>query len=269
MRTINDLIKSIAEGESSAHAYIVEGAPGDARAEFLKRLSAGLECLDEDVHRRPCGRCDACIQVRAGTSPDVVYMQKSGKSSYRTEDAAAFTERLGMSAYGRHLIGIIDDAESLSEIVQNKLLKTLEEPPAHVILLLAAAGPDSLLSTVRSRCSRIRMAEYEGYEGGASEDASGDIMEGVFMLLTQRSSFSEFRDFLDKQIKTGDDAIKLISLAEDKLRGAMVQDKAVALCSERIDLAERCAADISRGMDRNKALKRLFLNYGVSKTSKA
>ena len=269
MKSIGDLVKNITDGASSAHAYIIEGRAGKARDEFIADLVSGLQCRTPKADGTACGSCDSCVQIAAGSNPDIVQMQKSGKSSYRTEDAAAFMERLNMSAYGRYLIGIIDGAESMSEVVQNKLLKTLEEPAADVVLLLTTARSDELLDTVKSRCSLIRIQEYEGYSDEDEDEASGDYMEAVFMLLSQRTAFYEFRDFLDKHVKSPEDAQRLIALAEEKLRAAMAEGKAAKLCADRIEMAEKASADISRGMDKAKALKRLYLNYSDNQAHKA
>ena len=246
MKDLRTLIRSISEGASSAHAYIIEGPSGPSREDILNDIIKGLECSELDL----------------------VHMQQSGKTGYKVEDAAAFTERLGMSSYGKYLIGVIDQAELMSEAVQNKLLKTLEEPHEGTLIFLAAARADALLPTVRSRCSHIRTQEFLGYEA-SDEEAGGDFMEGAFMLLTQRSPFHEFREFLDKHIKTKEDAMTLIGIAEDKLRGAMREGKAMSFCAERIEEAEKTAADIARGMDKAKALKRLYLRYSDSKGLKA
>ena len=129
---LNAIIKSIAGGASSAHAYIVEAKAGGGREEFIKKLSMGLECRSSDVSSRPCGHCDACRQAAAGSSMDIVHMQMSGKNGYRTEDANAFSSRLDMGAYGRYLIGIIDDADSLSETVQNGFLRPNQTDTGHI-----------------------------------------------------------------------------------------------------------------------------------------
>ena len=246
MKDLRTVIRNISEGASSAHAYIVEGPAGTSREEFLGDIIKGLECSELDL----------------------VYMQQSGKTGYKVDDAAAFAERLSMRAYGRYLIGVIDNAELMSEVVQNKLLKTLEEPHEGTIILLAAARADALLATVRSRCSIIRTQEFLGYEASDAE-TEGNFMEGAFMLLTQREPFHEFREFLDKHIKTQEDALSLIGIAEDKLRGAMRDGKAMSFCAERIEEAERTAADIARGMDKSRALKRLYLRYTDKKGLKA
>ena len=255
---LNAIIKSIAGGMSSAHAYIVEGRAGSAREDFMKRLSMGLECRNADVSSRPCGICDACRQVAAGSSMDIVRMQMSGKNGYKTEDANAFCSRLDMGAYGRYLIGIIDDADSLSETVQNKLLKTLEEPRPDVILLLGTSNPDHLLSTVRSRCSTIRLQSGPDAPDEA-ESEKEEAVKAAAALLSGEGAFCEFRDAIEKCVKTRGDALLLIDYAEDGFRGRMMSGDSPAAMADRIELCEKARADIERDMDRNKALKRLRL----------
>ena len=255
---LNAIIKSIAEGSSSAHAYIVEGKSGSGRDEFIKKLSMGLECRSGDISSRPCGHCDACRQVAAGSSMDVVRMQMSGKTGYRTEDANAFSSRLYMGAYGRYLIGIIDDADSLSETVQNKLLKTLEEPRRDVILLLGTANPDHLLSTVRSRCSVIRLQAQQEVPDG-SEDEKADDFKAAAAMLGGEGAFCEFREAIEKCVRTRSDALILIDYAEEEFRERMMSGDSPAAMAERLELCEKARADIERDMDRNKALKRLRL----------
>lgn len=254
---LNSIIKSIAGGTSSAHAYIVEGRHGSGREDFIRSLAMGLECLDPDISVRPCGHCSACRQVAAESSMDIVRMQMSGKTGYKAEDANVFSSRLDMGAYGRFLIGIIDDADSLSETVQNKLLKTLEEPRPDVILLLGTTNPDHLLSTVRSRCSSIRLHNVSS-DDGVSEEQTKEL-EAAAALLGGDGAFCEFRDAMDKAVRTRADALALIDLTEDLFREKMMSGAAASAMAERIEFCEKARADIERDMDRNKALKRLRL----------
>ncbi len=255
---LNAIIKSIAGGASSAHAYIVEGKAGSVREDFIKKLSMGLECRCADLSLRPCGSCDACRQVAAGSSMDIVRMQMSGKTGYKTEDANAFSSRLDMGAYGRYLIGIIDDADSLSETVQNKLLKTLEEPRPDVILLLGTSNPDHLLSTVRSRCSTIRLGTEQDGPDEAENEQAGALRTAAAMLGGE-GEFCEFRDAIEKCVKTRSDALMLIDYAEESFRERMRSGDMPSAMADRLELCERARADIERDMDRNKALKRLRL----------
>ncbi|MBQ6438703.1 MAG: hypothetical protein IJJ06_01030 [Mogibacterium sp.] len=255
---LNTIIKSITGGASSAHAYIIEGKAGSGRDEFIKKLSMGLECRCTDVASRPCGSCNACRQIAAGSSMDIVRMQMSGKTAYKTEDANAFSSRLDMDAYGRYLIGIIDDADSLSETVQNKLLKTLEEPRPDVILLLGTSNPDHLLSTVRSRCSTIRL-QPEQAAPDEEEKERADALRAAAEMLGGKGAFCEFREAIEKNVKTRADAITLIDQAEDGFRERMMSGDSAAAMADRLELCEKARADIERDMDRSKALKRLRL----------
>jgi DNA polymerase-3 subunit delta' len=199
------------------------------------------------------------IRMTKSTGPS-----KSGRESYRTEDAAAFIERLSMGAYGKHLIGIIDDADSLSETVQNKLLKTLEEPAPGTILILAAVNRDNLLSTVRSRCSEIRLADYtDGPDSGAEEEAEDTALRELACMLTDRSCrFYEFRAALERAVGSREDALKVLSLFAEEMRRAMSGDAGgmdpghAAACAEMAAVLEM---DIRRDMNHSRGLKRLFL----------
>ena len=256
MKDINGIIENITRGASSAHAYIVEGRNRDSRTAFIDSLAMGLECLDPDVSARPCGRCPACRQVAAGSSLDIVRMQMSGKTAYKTEDANLFAERLDMGAYGRFLIGIIDDADRLSETVQNKLLKTLEEPREGVLLFLGSSNPDHLLDTVRSRCSIIRTA---GYLEDEEREGVQESFEKAAGMLSGGCMFYEFRDVLEKSVKTREDALALVGAAEDLIRGCMLAGEDPAAMAMKLECCEKARADIERDMDKNKALKRLCL----------
>ena len=248
MHTINDLVRNITNGGRAAHAFACEGMAGEARDAFVLGLVQGLECVCEDEGGRPCGKCPSCRQVAAGTSLDVVRMNKSqgsGKTSrptYKVNDASEFIDRLSMGAYGRFLIGIIDDADSMSEVVQNKLLKTLEEPAPDTIIILAVSNKDNLLSTVRSRCSDVRIADYMPGTGtgAASQAATGDFQEGqdsryeqltdkqaeayrqlAGMIMDRKSAFYEFRALLDKNVKSREEALLVLDVLEDNLRRCM------------------------------------------------
>lgn len=237
MRDIKDLVDNLRSGESAAHAYILEGRSKDARDRFIDELVAGLGC----------------------SSLDTVRMEMSGKSSYKTDDASAFSERLTMGAYGSFLAGIIDNADSLSEIVQNKLLKTIEEPHSSVVLLLGTSNPDHLLSTVKSRCMTIRVSDY-GFEGEDAEEAArAEAINEAASLMMGDSRFYEFREAVNKCVKSKEDALFLVDALEDALREGMLTGSDPAAYAERIELAEIARADIERDMDKNKALKRLFL----------
>ena len=236
MRDKAELIANIKSGQSSAHAYILEGSPKEARDSFVQQLLAGL-----GVH-----------------GLDIVRMEMSGKNGYLTKDAEPFIERLEMGAYGDHLVGLIDDADSLTEVIQNKLLKTLEEPRPKVILILGTSNRDSLLSTVRSRCSTLRLSDYMETAEEEQRDTEG-LGKAAALMTDSEKAFHEFRDAVEKSVKSKADALALIDMLEDGLRERMIRGEEPALMAGCIEAAERTRMDIERDMDKNKALKRLYL----------
>lgn len=237
MRDIRELVENLKGGESAAHAYILEGKSKEARGRFISGMISALGC----------------------TGLDIVRMEMSGKSAYKVSDASAFSERLTMGAYGNFLTGIIEDADSMSEIVQNKLLKTIEEPHSSVVLLMGTSNPDHLLSTVRSRCVAIRVSDYGFEDDDSEETARAEGIRAVAALMTGGAPFYEFRDAAGKCVKSKADALMMVDFLEDALREDMLAGDNAAAYAGRIESAEAARADIERDMDKNKALKRLFL----------
>lgn len=238
---------------SSAHAFIVEGQ-GQLRTDFVLKLIKALNCESESILERPCNTCQSCRQITAGTSMDVIHMEKSGKTSYMVKDASALIERLSMDSYGRHVIGVIDDADVLSETLQNKLLKTLEEPEPGTIIILGTTNADNLLSTVRSRCNILRVGDFG--EESCVEDSINEAIEGLVDSIFSKHYYYKLRDVIDKKIKNQEDAVLLLGLIEDRYYGELYRDRNIA---DKIDLIEKARMDIYSGMNYNKALKRLYL----------
>ena len=280
METMRELVRNINEGARAAHAFACEGRAGEARSSFLRDLAAGLLCTSAPADSRPCGSCPSCLQVYAGTSMDVVRMSKStgssrsGRETYRVEDAAAFIERLSMGSYGRYLIGIIEEADLLSELLQNKLLKTLEEPSPGTLILLGVTNRDNLLETVRSRVSFIRLSDYEGFEAASSDAASSEddedtrlagVEEAIVPLYISRAAFHEVRSALDKNIRSREDALFILNALEDSYREIMISagmggsSQDPAACAYAIEQIASARMDIRRDMNHNRALRRLYL----------
>ena len=222
---------------SNAHAWIIEGVKGEAHEEFVSDM----------IHHFATG------------SLDIVYMDKTAnKGGYCREDINAFIQRMHMGSFGPHLVGVIDEADILSEAQQNKLLKTLEEPEAGVIILLACTNSESLLHTVRSRCAKLRIADAVAGQSAEEAKSQSEIDLADF----QTDFFYAYRNAVDKKIKTREDAIALLNAMEDELRSAMLTDGNALACAEDIELIEEARADIYRGMKFDKALKRLYLELG-------
>jgi DNA polymerase-3 subunit delta' len=128
-----------------------------AVAQRLNCLSAAPD--DGDA----CGTCSACRRIANGTHPDVITIQ--GVSVPGEKKVEAVREQISAAAYrpfeGRRRVFIVDDADALQPVVQNALLKTLEEPTPSSQFILVTARPDGLLPTVRSRCPQLRFGRLD------------------------------------------------------------------------------------------------------------
>ena len=104
---------------------------------------------------RPCGECESCLSVRAGAHPDVMEIDAASNNS--VDDVRDLREKVGLAAMrGGKKIYILDEAHMMSRAAFNALLKTLEEPPSHVIFILATTEPEKIIPTILSRCQHYR-----------------------------------------------------------------------------------------------------------------
>ncbi len=183
-RAIGLLRRAIANGRL-AHAFVFAGPPGVGKRATALALASARVCTEKPG--AGCGRCADCLLVAAGTHPDVVLedlasaqRERATASFVSIEQVRRVSAALALRPVrGAWKVGIIDQAERLTDEAQNALLKTLEEPRGRTTLVLVASNLDALLPTIRSRCQRLLFAplpedvvvELLEREGVSSEDA--------------------------------------------------------------------------------------------------
>jgi DNA polymerase III subunit gamma/tau len=142
-----------------AHGYIFSGHRGIGKTTIARILAQALNCRESigsgpRPTPEPCGQCDSCIEIRAGNAVDVIEIDAAtnrGIDEIRElRDAARYSP-----ARDRYKIYILDEAHQITEAAFNALLKTLEEPPAHVIFMMATTEPENIPQTIRSRCQHF------------------------------------------------------------------------------------------------------------------
>jgi DNA polymerase-3 subunit gamma/tau len=198
-RTLEQALKS----GRIAHAFLFTGIRGVGKTTAARILARCLDCAQGPASE-PCGICPACQEIRAGSALDVVEID--GATYRKIDDARAIIENLGYRpARDRFKIYIIDEAHQLTDQAFNALLKTLEEPPAHVKFILATTEPQKMPETILSRLqrydfrripfalvrSRLRdLAQREAVEIDdraltlLAREASGSMRDGERMLET-------------------------------------------------------------------------------------
>lgn len=136
-----------------AHAYIFSGPRGVGKTSTARILAKALNC-ENGPTPAPCDTCEACISIRDGSSVDV--LEIDGASNTGVDNIRDLREGVKYTALGgRYKIYIIDEAHMLSTAAFNALLKTLEEPPSHVIFVLATTAPQKIPATIFSRCQHL------------------------------------------------------------------------------------------------------------------
>src|SRR5690349_8829868 len=132
-----------------AHAYIFSGARGVGKTTAARILAKAMNCVNGPT-AEPCGVCDACKEIAAGTSLDVIEIDAA--SNRGIDQIRELREMVRYApAAARSKVVILDEAHMLTGEASNALLKTLEEPPDRVIFVMATTEPESLVDTIRSR----------------------------------------------------------------------------------------------------------------------
>ncbi len=211
-RTLQNAI----EQERIAHGYIFSGHRGIGKTTVARILAMALNCRSSAKPvAEPCGVCDSCTEIRQGNAVDVIEIDAAtnrGIDEIRElRDAARYRP-----ARDRFKIYILDEAHQITDAAFNALLKTLEEPPSHIIFMMATTQPEDIPQTIRSRCQHFsfRAVKFE------------DILQ-------------QLRDIsAHEKIAADDDALALLAEAGDgSMRDALsILDQAIASTSEHLTL---------------------------------
>jgi DNA polymerase III subunit gamma/tau len=200
--------------ERIAHGYIFSGHRGIGKTTVARILAMALNCRSaEKPVLEPCGICDSCTEIRAGNAVDVIEIDAAtnrGIDEIRElREAARYRP-----ARDRFKIYILDEAHQITDAAFNALLKTLEEPPSHVIFMMATTQPEDIPQTIRSRC------QHFSYRAMKFDDIMGQLREIV----------------AKEKIPADEDALALLAEAGDgSMRDALsILDQAIASTSDHL-----------------------------------
>jgi DNA polymerase III subunit delta' len=149
---VEHLRKALANGRVR-HAYLITGSESLGKETLARAFAMALNCTHADEALRPCGECRSCQRIASGNHPDVLYAEHDpATGALRIEEVRSVMQRLALKPYeARYRIAIFRDFHHARPQAQDALLKTLEEPAPHAVLILLAPSSESLLPTIISR----------------------------------------------------------------------------------------------------------------------
>ena len=150
---VTGMLRTAVDQDRLGHAYLFSGPRGVGKTTSARLLAMAVNC--SAGAERPCGRCEDCLLVTAGSHPDVIELDAASNNS--VDDIRDLREKTGLASMrGGSRVWILDEAHMLSRAAANALLKTLEEPPPKLMFILATTEPEKLPPTVLSRCQHYR-----------------------------------------------------------------------------------------------------------------
>ena len=215
-------LKNAIEQGRIAHGYIFSGHRGIGKTTIARILAMALNCQSQDHPvPEPCGVCDSCREIRAGNAVDVIEIDAAtnrGIDEIRElREAARYRP-----ARDRYKIYILDEAHQITDAAFNALLKTLEEPPGHIVFMMATTQPEDIPQTIRSRCQHFS-----------------------FHAVRFDEIVQQLRDIAQKEgIAADDDALAMLAeVGDGSMRDALsIMDQAIACCGTTL------SAQVVRGL---------------------
>ncbi len=147
-------LRNAVEQDKVHHAYLFVGSRGTGKTSMAKILARSLNCERGGPTVTPCGECESCVTIAAGTSIDVIEMDAASNRS--VDDVRDLRERVAYAPSGGHWkVYILDEAHMLTKEAWNAFLKTLEEPPPNTVFVLATTESHKVMATIADRCQRF------------------------------------------------------------------------------------------------------------------
>jgi DNA polymerase-3 subunit gamma/tau len=218
-----------------AHAYLFCGTRGTGKTTMAHILSRAVNCLDPH-DGEPCNQCEICREILSGSSVDVLEIDAASNNSVDNVRSIR-DEVIYAPVKAKRKVYIIDEVHMLSTGAFNALLKTLEEPPEHVIFILATTEPHKLPATILSRCQRFdfRRISIDSIVGQLNKIASADgvTLESDAARLIARMADGAMRDaisLLDQCMSLGrknivyDDVLSVVGIVNDEFMTGFISD---------------------------------------------
>jgi DNA polymerase-3 subunit gamma/tau len=214
---VRALRNAVADGREG-QAYLFSGPRGTGKTSSARILAKVLNCENPDAGE-PCCECESCLSVESGTSYDVHELDAASNNG--VEAMRDLIEKAALGTPGRHKVYILDEVHMLSKSAEAALLKTLEEPPPHVVFVLATTDPQKMSDTIRSRTQHLQFHllpadTLQEHVRWVAEDAGLDVSDAAIeQVLSQGGgSARDALSALELVANTGDEGLEILPLDE-------------------------------------------------------
>jgi DNA polymerase III subunit gamma/tau len=228
------VLRNAVREDRVGHAYLFSGPRGTGKTSSARILAKVLNCAAPE-DGEPCGRCASCLAVEAGTSFDVHELDAASNNG--VENIRELIERASYTTAGRHKVYILDEVHMLSRAAEAALLKTLEEPPPHVVFVLATTDPQKVSPTIRSRTQHLEFhllaaEELEAYVRWIAADAGLELTDDAVEAVVRMGAGSarDTLSALDQVVAAGGVTPEQVPL-DDLVEGLIEADSGRALAA--------------------------------------
>lgn len=219
-------LRNAVRDDRVGHAYLFSGPRGTGKTSTARILAKALNCAAPDGGE-PCGVCDSCVEIARGTSLDVHELDAASNNG--VDAMRELVSHAALGTPGRWKVYIVDEVHMLSTAASNALLKTLEEPPAHVVFVLATTEAQKVLPTIRSRTQHFEFRLL-----------GPDILVDLLRKIRDDAGLELGDDSIDAAVRRGRGSARdALSALDQVAAGGAVDDELVVLAALADALAER------------------------------
>ena len=254
-------LEHVVQNDKISHAYIFEGSNCIDKKSFAESFVKGLLCPEKAGEN--CGGCSICDKIDHMNHEDIIYISAEG-NSIKDADILSMQERLKTKPFGERNIVIMENSDMMTLRAQNRLLKTLEEPPGKSVIILLSENMENLVQTIQSRCVKYRI----NYSGSENYDFMMDKARKIADMTLNREPFYKVRKEIDGITGNIDETAALLDGMQVVYRNILLEkNKGISLYKDdvlirNIHAVETARKQIKEGVSAAYSLKNLLLKIG-------